>query len=364
MLMLAPATVVVWNSTRSGHGSGNGAVRGDGDGVEEENPNAATGCGSGSTWNVKIGADAQAGRVNLTPVPSDVATLTSLTPNTNHRSSPVEFTTYTVTATLTRVYQEHDLDQHMSIRDSSGHFMLVELPDMSCINGSGSIFASQIARAHAELAAWSGQTPTTVQITGVGFFDAPTGQADQAPNQIELHPVLDINFNPGGPTQGSITGAVLDPQQQPIAGVQVVTNPATSTVSTDTSGRYALAAAPGTYTVTAAAPKFASESTSGITVTGGASTTANFTLPVASLPPARGAPYWSGWDIARGAALRADESGGYVLDGFGGIHPFQSTGAAPPPVVSSSYWNGWDIARGITLVPSGTGGYVVDGYGG
>jgi GH25 family lysozyme M1 (1,4-beta-N-acetylmuramidase) len=38
-----------------------------------------------------------------------------------------------------------------------------------------------------------------------------------------------------------------------------------------------------------------------------------------------GAPNWGGWDIARGVQLRAD-GGGYVLDGWGGIHPF---GGAP-----------------------------------
>jgi hypothetical protein len=43
-------------------------------------------------------------------------------------------------------------------------------------------------------------------------------------------------------------------------------------------------------------------------------------------------PYWRGWDIARSAALLADGSG-YVLDGFGGLHPFARPGAAtsPPP---------------------------------
>jgi hypothetical protein len=35
-----------------------------------------------------------------------------------------------------------------------------------------------------------------VQITGVGFFDFPHGQHGAAPNVIELHPVLDIVFNP------------------------------------------------------------------------------------------------------------------------------------------------------------------------
>ena len=70
--------------------------------------------------------------------------------------------------------------------------------------------------------------------------------------------------------------------------------------------------------------------------------------------------YWGGWDIARGVALRADGTSGYVLDGWGGVHAF----GGAPQVQSSAYWAGWDIARGITLEPSGLGGYVLDGWGG
>jgi hypothetical protein len=281
VLALVPAGVVVWNSATSG--GGQGEVNGGGVGTREEDANASTSCPStGGTWDVKIGADSQATQINLTPVPTDIATLTSKTASTNHRVQGTEFTVYTVTVNLVHVYQEHDLDQHMAINDGAGHFMLAELPDTSCAQSSH--FLSSINRAHAELAAWSGSTPARVQITGVGFFDGVTNQSDQAPNQIELHPVLDINFNPGG-------------------------------------------------------------------------------LTPAPLPATRGGPYWNDWDIARGVALLPDESGGYVLDGFGGLHTFASTGSAPQPVVTGPYW-GWDIARGVALLPNGTGGYVVDGHGG
>ena len=78
-----------------------------------------------------------------------------------------------------------------------------------------------------------------------------------------------------------------------------------------------------------------------------------------------GGPYWNGWDIARGLVLLPNGTGGYVLDGYGGIHPF-ATGSNPMPAGTSGgpYWNGWDIARGLVLLPNGTGGYVLDGYGG
>jgi hypothetical protein len=34
-----------------------------------------------------------------------------------------------------------------------------------------------------------------VRVTGIGFFDFAHGQTGAAPNQIELHPVLDIRFD-------------------------------------------------------------------------------------------------------------------------------------------------------------------------
>jgi subtilisin family serine protease len=83
-------------------------------------------------------------------------------------------------------------------------------------------------------------------------------------------------------------------------------------------------------------------------------------------PPATaGGPYWAGWSIARGVALLPSGSGGYVLDAYGGLHPFAvGSGPAPPAALGGSYWNGWDIARGVTILNDGTGGYVIDGYGG
>jgi len=79
--------------------------------------------------------------------------------------------------------------------------------------------------------------------------------------------------------------------------------------------------------------------------------------------------YWGGWDIAHDIALIPATHSGYVVDGFGGIHPFTPPGQAMPPVVApSAYWGGWDIARSVWLLPGSTliapGGYVLDGYGG
>lgn len=88
-------------------------------------------------------------------------------------------------------------------------------------------------------------------------------------------------------------------------------------------------------------------------------------------PPVTITAYWSGWDIARSLVLRADCQSGYVLDGWGGLHPFFSGAEIPadmsPNPYLSAYWQGWDIARSVDYIGqinSIDSGYVLDGYGG
>ena len=81
-------------------------------------------------------------------------------------------------------------------------------------------------------------------------------------------------------------------------------------------------------------------------------------------PRPRSVGYWVGWDIARGVVLLPSSTKaapvGYVLDGWGGVHPFGSA----PSVAVEGYFYGWDIANGLALDPDGPGGYVLDGWGG
>ncbi len=82
--------------------------------------------------------------------------------------------------------------------------------------------------------------------------------------------------------------------------------------------------------------------------------------------------YWPGWDIARKVVILPDGKGGYIMDGSGGLHPFPINGNAPPPGVPTvnyeNYWPGWNIARSVVLLPDSTNtsvaGYILDGYGG
>src|SRR5205823_5773854 len=97
------------------------------------------------------------------------------------------------------------------VRDGSGNTLVTEIPypgaSPACV-ATTSAFLPGIAGARCKFdgsglprATGSFQTVNVpVRITGVGMFDFPHGQTGAAPNQIELHSVLDIIFNPGNAT--------------------------------------------------------------------------------------------------------------------------------------------------------------------
>jgi hypothetical protein len=127
--------------------------------------------------------------------------------------------------------------------------------------------------------------------------------------------------------------------------------------------------------------------------------------PDAGSAPLGDSAYWPNWKIVRSASMFADAAGGYVLDGYGGLHQFGqaagltsyayfgfdiardvamlpgSTMTQPagytldgwgglhpfgnaPATHGGGYWPNWDIAKRLALLSDGTGGYILDGWGG
>ena len=161
-------------------------------------------------WSVKTGTDADAQSVGLAnPQPTTIAQLIALpAPNPipkDSRVTPTETTVFVVNATLTDYKLEGgskgDSDYHLVLQDDQGNTMVAEIPSPDCV-GDGSPFSAQVASARAKFdsqftAGSSFQTANIpVKVTGVGFFDFAHGQHGAAPNVIEIHPILDIVFNP------------------------------------------------------------------------------------------------------------------------------------------------------------------------
>lgn len=165
----------------------------------------ALACGK-ERWPVKVGTDKDVALVKLVVVDTTITDLRALSapkhPNSKpaNRYRPVELTVYAVSATLTFIKPETDQDYHIVLKDSAGKTMIVESPNPDCAKGSR--FETQIAAVRAVIDNHF-QGPITrprlprvpVTVTGVGFFDLLHGQTGVASNGIELHPILDIQFN-------------------------------------------------------------------------------------------------------------------------------------------------------------------------
>ncbi len=175
--------------------------------------NDYVGCGS-ERWTVKTGADSQAATISLTPTETTIAALVALNggktysnPPANSRISPDE-TNLVFLRDINLVYAraESDSDYHLGIQDAAMNKMIAEIPypgsNGKCLN-VGNPWSCLISHARAaadtRLApSSSGHDPGLVAtIVGVPFYDYPHGQTDEAPNGIEIHPVLAICFGQG-----------------------------------------------------------------------------------------------------------------------------------------------------------------------
>jgi hypothetical protein len=156
-------------------------------------------------WSIKTGTDSGASSINLSTYVSTTIynMLQSAHPATlpaTTRISPRETTQYRLSGTLTKYAKEGDSDYHLVIQDSSGRTMIVEIPAPNCV-GSGSPFGPGVSNARRQFDARLTATTTfkstslPVTIKGVGFWDFLHGQTGVAPNGIEIHSVLDIQFN-------------------------------------------------------------------------------------------------------------------------------------------------------------------------
>jgi hypothetical protein len=171
---------------------------------------AALACGT-ERWPVKVGTDRDARKVANLPQVTTIKQLISISapahPETRRstRFAPTELTTFQIKGVLKVIKKEADQDYHLVIADPANPSvtMIVESPDPKCASGSrflNSITSvrttldrtMQLDRAFVETARSQPNVPVTV--TGVAFFDTLHGQEGVAPNGIELHPVLIIDF--------------------------------------------------------------------------------------------------------------------------------------------------------------------------
>jgi hypothetical protein len=208
-------------------------------------PLSSTGSCGVERWAVKTGTDADAGLINLQSITqTTIASLAALpkpgTLPSNNRIQPTEITVFQLHDTLTIYKLESDSDYHLVLDDGAGHTMITEIPDPACV-GSSSPLKADVQTARAAFDArytpnGSFQTANVpVTVTGVGFFDFLHGQTGVAPNGIELHAVLDIQFGSGG-TPTPTANPTATPTTAPTATPTPTRTPTPAPTHTPTPG--------------------------------------------------------------------------------------------------------------------------------
>jgi hypothetical protein len=116
--------------------------------------------------------------------------------------------------TLVEYVKENDEDYHLVLRDGEGNTMIAEIPNPRCVAGAPDAVRKKVQIARDDFDRQFGgmarpvlktfkEANVRVRIAGVAMFDKIHGgdsgeQRGVAPNGIELHPVLGIEF-PGIP---------------------------------------------------------------------------------------------------------------------------------------------------------------------
>lgn len=138
------------------------------------------------------------------PVAATVESLAALPRSRNRpqyrRVRPTELTVFCIEGWLADIPRtESDRDIHIVVAglENPKVTLVAEIPDSKCYGACSSGFGHLYAKAYATLMdrvrTWATDT-LRIRIMGVGFYDRNHGQYGAAPNFIELHPVLAIDF--------------------------------------------------------------------------------------------------------------------------------------------------------------------------
>lgn len=161
---------------------------------------------AGYRWSIKVATDADASKIQLSPVQQ--TTMTWLTgipkPNTEDtlpRLLPTEGTPYELSnVTVTEVFHAVDQDYHLVLKDAEGHTMIAESPDPACAPNS-TLYTQiqsvhqQIAQHYPAISSTPMQVSDTITLEGVPFFDyVPNYATGESDDGIEIHPILGICF--------------------------------------------------------------------------------------------------------------------------------------------------------------------------
>src|SRR4030095_1922908 len=158
-------------------------------------------CGGEERWNVKVVTDPNADKARSGFEETTIADLikidTKKPENKYGEDKPrmeIETHLYKIRhCFITDVLRENDNDLHLVIEDGAGNHMIAEIPDPKCSEAQKSDWIGNFEEARNTLVQFSNNYRHFMfSITGFLFVDKKHGQTGRAPNNVELHPIIEI----------------------------------------------------------------------------------------------------------------------------------------------------------------------------
>lgn len=153
-------------------------------------------CNGNTRRDVKILIDVKSIDINETPIFSTIDSLQNIEVTEPDRDTPrmsVENQVYTLIATVDKVKKERDGDYHIRLTDGT-NYLIAEVPNPDCEYLENSS-KKELYRSLTNFIKNEDLEGKIITITGVAFIDIDHHyKRKQAKNNLELHPVLSIEF--------------------------------------------------------------------------------------------------------------------------------------------------------------------------
>ncbi|MEO9532527.1 MAG: hypothetical protein ABJG68_07650 [Crocinitomicaceae bacterium] len=155
--------------------------------------------GSSTRRDIKLVIDEAADDVDTIPIFATIDSLGSVDlpkAKSDLERQEIEKHVFTVTGTVEKVKKYRDGDYHIKLVDEDENFMNCESPNFGCSYAPDSRFFEQFKTVREWIEEHEEElVGKELTITGVGFIDIDHKYPrNAAPNEIELHPILDIGF--------------------------------------------------------------------------------------------------------------------------------------------------------------------------
>lgn len=166
---------------------------------EPKGKNNEKACNGNTRRDIKILVDDASNEIDTTVIVSTIDSLGNIAIGEVDRDTPrleVEKKVFQVTGKVDKVKRYRDGDYHIKLVDENENYLITEVPNPNCEFAQTSNYLSQYMSVIEFIKANEDDLEgKTLTITGVAFIDIDHYyKRDQAKNNMELHPILDITF--------------------------------------------------------------------------------------------------------------------------------------------------------------------------